>query len=72
MRAYLPDGGAILVPPGGAEGFVAALARLRDAPGERAALGSRARARAEALAWPTHIAAYEALYREMAAQPTAR
>jgi glycosyltransferase involved in cell wall biosynthesis len=72
VRAYLPNGGAILVPPGRAEGFVAALAHLRDAPRERVALGIRARARAKELAWPTHIAAYEALYREMAARPTPR
>lgn len=69
VRAYLSEGDAILVPPGGAEGFVAALARLRDLPKERVALGIGARARAKGLAWPTHIAAYEVLYREMAARP---
>jgi glycosyltransferase involved in cell wall biosynthesis len=71
VRAYLPDGGAILVPPGSADGFVAALERLRDAKKERARLGAAARARAEALAWPSHIAAYEAFYREIAGRPAA-
>jgi glycosyltransferase involved in cell wall biosynthesis len=69
VRAYLAHGDAILVPPGGAEGFIAALARLRDLPKERIALGIGARARAKELAWPTHIAAYETLYRAMAARP---
>ena len=72
VRAYLPDGEAILVPPGGPEGFVAALERLRNAPGERAALGTHARTRAKALAWPRHIAAYEDLYRAMAAQSVSK
>jgi glycosyltransferase involved in cell wall biosynthesis len=66
VRAYLPDGGAILISPGSADGFVAGLRRLRHAAGERAALGAHARARAEALAWPVLIPAYEALYGEIA------
>lgn len=68
VRAYLPDDSAILIQPGRAEGFIAALAYLRDTPKERIALGRRARARAIELAWPTHIAAYEALYHKILAR----
>jgi glycosyltransferase involved in cell wall biosynthesis len=66
VRAYLPDGEAILVSPRNADGFVTELTRLHHAPGERANLGARARARAEALAWPSLITAYEAFYGEIA------
>jgi glycosyltransferase involved in cell wall biosynthesis len=62
VRAYLPDGEALLVAENQVDAFVAALQRLRHDVALRHALGRRARARAEQLAWPRLIRNYEDFY----------
>jgi glycosyltransferase involved in cell wall biosynthesis len=67
VRAYLPNGEAILVGENRVDGFVDALRRLRRDIELRHDLGRRARARAEELAWPRVVRDYEALYANAAA-----
>jgi glycosyltransferase involved in cell wall biosynthesis len=66
LRTYLPEGGA-LVPGNSIEGFVAAVHSLRHDISLRQAMGHRARARAEELAWPRVVRQYEALYAKVLA-----
>jgi glycosyltransferase involved in cell wall biosynthesis len=63
VRAYLSDGEGILVAPNHPQGFADALRLLQNDPGLRAAMGRRARVRAEALAWPRLVGKYEQLYK---------
>jgi glycosyltransferase involved in cell wall biosynthesis len=66
------DGEELLVAPDD-DAFAAALARLLADPGERTALAGRARAWALAnLGWERSVAAYEALYADLLAQPVRR
>jgi glycosyltransferase involved in cell wall biosynthesis len=67
VRAYLPDGEALLIADNPVDGFVAALRRLRQDVELRHELGRRARARAEELAWPRLIRSYEDFYTSVAA-----
>jgi glycosyltransferase involved in cell wall biosynthesis len=67
VRAYLPDGEALLVADNHVGAFVEALRRLRRDVELRHELGWRARARAEALAWPRLIRSYEEFYTGVAA-----
>jgi glycosyltransferase involved in cell wall biosynthesis len=67
VRAYLPDGEALLVADNQVDGFVEALRRLQRDVDLRHELGRRARARAEALAWPRIIRSYENFYTGVAA-----
>ena len=72
VRAYLPDGEALLVADNQVDAFVAALRRLRQDVELRHELGRRARARAEALAWPRLIRRYEEFYAGVAAESPLR
>jgi glycosyltransferase involved in cell wall biosynthesis len=63
VRAYLPDDEGILVASHDPQDFADALRRLQSDPELRAAMGRRARVRAEALAWPRLIGKYELLYK---------
>jgi glycosyltransferase involved in cell wall biosynthesis len=62
VRAYLPDGGGVLVRNNSVESFVIALRSLRQDISLRRAMGGSARARAEELAWPRLVPEYEAVY----------
>jgi glycosyltransferase involved in cell wall biosynthesis len=72
VRAYLPGGEALLVADNQVDAFVAALRRLRQDVELRHELGRRARARAEALAWPRLIRRYEEFYASVAAESPLR
>lgn len=65
LRAYLPEGG-VLVPDNSVERFIEALQLLRHDIPARRAMGRRARARAEKLAWPRVVREYEELYAKVA------
>jgi glycosyltransferase involved in cell wall biosynthesis len=69
VRAYLPDGCGFFVPNNAVDGFVAALQWLKWDISLRDAMGLRARARAEELAWPRLVAEYEAVYARVLARP---
>ncbi len=66
VRAYLPGGEGVLVEPGApgavADSLAGALLALLDDAEARLAMGRRARARAEALAWPAVARQFAALY----------
>lgn len=62
VRAYLPGGEAILVDRNDPDLLAEALLRLRGDPDLRAAMGVRARARAEELSWSRVAREYERLY----------
>ena len=69
IQAYLPSEEGILVAANRREGFIHALRRLQQDAELRHQMGSRARQRAEALAWPRMAARYEQLYRETIDRP---
>jgi glycosyltransferase involved in cell wall biosynthesis len=69
VRAYLPDGCGFFVQANAADGFIAALRSLQREISVREAVGRRARARAEELAWPRLARQYEVLYRRVLACP---
>jgi glycosyltransferase involved in cell wall biosynthesis len=66
VEGYLAGDEALLVPDNDPEQIVDALARLRDDPALRAAMGARARARAEELSWSRVAREYERLYVRLA------
>jgi starch synthase len=61
----------LLVQPENPDALAAAILELLDDPGRAAALGTRARECRDNEAWESHVAAYEALY-EQVADPRAR
>ena len=64
VRAYLPDGEAVLTARGDVRGYAEAILRLRDDAPARREMAGRARARAEILSWRHVARAYEELYAE--------
>jgi glycosyltransferase involved in cell wall biosynthesis len=68
VRAYLPGREGVLVAGNRPEGFIDALTRLAGDADVRVETGQRARARAEALAWPHQVRKYETLYQEALAR----
>jgi glycosyltransferase involved in cell wall biosynthesis len=66
IEDYVPGDEAILVPCNDPDEIVHALSRLRDDPALRAAMGTRARARAEELSWSRVAREYERLYARLA------
>jgi len=71
VRAYLPNGAAILVAGNRADSFVDALRQLQQDVELRREKGRQARARAEALDWTRAVRPYEKLYADlMAAAPS--
>jgi glycosyltransferase involved in cell wall biosynthesis len=70
VRAYLPNGGGLLVPNNSTDGFIGALQSLRQDIPLRHEMGRSARTRAEELAWSRLVPEYEALYtRALAGAP---
>jgi len=67
VRAYLPGDQGIFIDGNDPDLLTDALLSLKRDPGARLAMGRRARARAEELAWPTMARRFEALYREVCA-----
>jgi glycosyltransferase involved in cell wall biosynthesis len=72
VRTYLPNGEAIVVASNRVHNFIDALSRLQNDPDFRAAMGNKARLRAEALSWPRLVGAYEQLYRTALDRPSVR
>jgi glycosyltransferase involved in cell wall biosynthesis len=69
VRAYLPGHEGVLVSGNRPEGFIDALTWLAGDADARVKMGQRARARAQALAWPHQVRQYETLYQEAFARP---
>jgi glycosyltransferase involved in cell wall biosynthesis len=69
VRAYLPGREGVLVSGNRPEGFIDALTWLAGDADARVKMGQRARARAEALAWPHQVRQYDTLYQEAFARP---
>jgi glycosyltransferase involved in cell wall biosynthesis len=65
VRAYVGDGGALLVPAGSVDGYAQALLALQADPARRRALAQGARRRAEELDWSVVAQSYADLYREL-------
>ena len=65
IRAYIPNGDALLV-PGQPEDFIRALRALQENRVLRDELRRKARRRSEALSWPSVVPLYEALYSKVA------
>ena len=65
VRAYVPDGGGLLL-PGRADDFIHAIRSLQRDPALRESLRHKARMRAEALSWRHLAPCYEALYSKIA------
>jgi glycosyltransferase involved in cell wall biosynthesis len=64
VRAYVPNGDAILT-TGGTDEFVTTIRSLQRDVGFRHKMQSKARTRGESLAWPTLVRRYEALYSKL-------
>jgi glycosyltransferase involved in cell wall biosynthesis len=67
LRAYVPSDAGIFVERNDPDAIAGAVEWLRSDEASRAALGARARARAEALAWPRIAGQMTGLYHEIVA-----